>query len=118
MPRSRSPGKPKKPTEFSTCYIPCRIEPGMFREEFLVCLDATSPHNPNEVVKAQLLVDQREVSGIQGEPKRNNPASGWLQVTFIGQRGEWAEVVLPQPSQPFGERILVAGDSIRETLVS
>ena len=52
-------GKAKKPAELAPCYIPCRIEPGMFREEFLVYLDAANPHDPEEAVKAQLLVDHR-----------------------------------------------------------
>ena len=107
--------KAKIPDDFPPCYIPCRIEPGMFREEFLVYLDARDPHNPNEQIRAQLLVDQREVSGVSGAPKRHNPADGWLRVTLVGRQGEWAEVVLPQPSQPLGERVLVARDSVKET---
>jgi hypothetical protein len=87
----------------------------MFREEYLVYLDAANPHDPNQTARAQLLVDAREVSEISGTPHRNNPAHGWLRVTLLGQRGDWAEVVLPQPSQPFGERILVAGDSVKES---
>lgn len=112
---TRSNGdKAKKPTKLSPCYIPCQIAPGMFRGEFLVYLDASDPHDPNEKAKAQLLVDEREISGVIGTPKRNDPARGWLRVTLIGHRGDWAEVVLPQPSQPFGERVLIAGDSVKE----
>jgi hypothetical protein len=112
---ARSNGKAKKPTEFPLRYIPCRIEPGMFREEFLVFLDAANPHDPNEKVKAQLLVDRRELSDIQGAPKRNDPARGWLRVTLIGQKGEWAEVVLPAYRQrianvlPTAHRLSSAG---------
>jgi hypothetical protein len=35
-------------------------------------------------------------------------------VTLVERQGDWAEVVLPQPSQPLGERVLVPGDSITE----
>lgn len=112
---TRSNGsKAKRPTNLSPCRIPCKVAPGMFRGEYLVYVDAAEPSNPNEKATAQLLVDEREVSGIVGTPKRNDPVNGWLRATLIGQRGEWAEVVLPQPSQPFGERILVAYDSVRE----
>ena len=53
MARSKS-SKAKAADDFPPCYIPCRIEPGMFREEFLVYLDARDPHNPNEQFRAQL----------------------------------------------------------------
>ncbi|HVS40373.1 MAG TPA: hypothetical protein VMS17_32750 [Gemmataceae bacterium] len=110
----KNEGKAKKPAKFTPCYIPCRIEPGMFREEFLVYLDAIDPSDPNKKVKAQLFVDQREVAGVSGAPKRHNPAPAWLRVTLVAEQGEWAEVVLPQPSQPLGERILIASESVRE----
>ena len=50
--------------------IPCRVEPGMFRDEFLVYLDLVDPQNPNQTMRVQLLVDQREVTNIRGTPKR------------------------------------------------
>src|SRR5262245_34048666 len=92
-------------------YVAWRVEPGMFREELLAYLDARNPDNPDETVKAQLLVDQREVTGIQGTPKRNSPVSGWLRVSLVGKQGNWMEVVLPQPSQPLGEAVLVRAES-------
>jgi hypothetical protein len=86
----------------------------MFREEFLVYLDVRDPHHPDRQCKAQLLVDEREVSGVKGTPKRREPVDAWLRVTLLRHQGEWADVVLPQPSQPLGDRVLVAGDSLRE----
>jgi hypothetical protein len=107
-------GKAKKLAELSPCYIPCQVAPGMFRGEYLVYLDAAPPDSPNARAKAQLHVDEREVSGLSGKPKRNDPAHGWLRVTLLAKGSDWAEVVLPQPSQPFGERIVVAGGSVRK----
>jgi hypothetical protein len=112
---ARSNGsKARKLAELSPCYVPCQVEPGMFRGEYLIYLDACATDDPNKSGRAQLLVDEREVSGLSGTPRRNNPASGWLRVTLLAPRGEWVEVVLPQPSQPFGDQVLVAGRSIKE----
>jgi hypothetical protein len=107
--------KARKAADFPPCLIRCRIEPGMFREEFLVYLNAIDPENPNKTVKVQLLVDRRELSNIHGTPKRHDPADGWLRATLSDRRGEWVQVILPQPSQPLGERIWVTGDSVKET---
>jgi hypothetical protein len=114
MPRNTAK-KGKKPAALSPCYVPCRVAPGMFRQEYLVYLDAAAPHNPNETAQAQLFVDEREVSNIDGIPNRDNPVPAWLCVTLIGQGNGWAEVVLPQPSQPFGERVLVASQTVKES---
>jgi len=45
----------------------------MFRDEFLVYLDAVDPTNHGQRAKVQLLVDQREVAKLKGTPKRNSP---------------------------------------------
>ena len=95
-------------------YIPCRLEPGMFRDEFLVFLDALDPKKPNEVTKAQLLVDRRDVAGIRGTPKRNNPAPGWLRIVLGGSEGDWEMVILPQPSQPLGQSIFLKKGSAKK----
>jgi hypothetical protein len=111
----RNGTKSKKPDDFPLCYVPCRVEPGMFREELLAYLEAANPRDPNQILNVQLLVDQRDVAEVRGTPKRHTPVAGWLRATLVGYVGEWAEVVLPQPSQPLGERVLVAGDSVKET---
>jgi hypothetical protein len=86
----------------------------MFRGELLAFVDARNPDDPNELVKAQLLVDQREVAGIRGTPRPNNPVNGWLRVSVVRSKDGWMEVVLPQPSQPLGEAILVDQGVVRE----
>jgi hypothetical protein len=96
-------------------YIPCRVEPGMFRGELLVFVDdAADPSDPNVRARAQLLVDERDVTHLSGTPQRHNPAKGWLRVSLARKTGDWAVVVLPQPSQPFGEAILVNKDAVKE----
>ena len=107
--------KSKKAKIADTPYsIPCRIEPGMFRQEYLVYLDAIDPDDPKKKVAAQLLVDERDVFDIHGTPRRNNPASAKLRVALVASHGEVANVILPQPSQPLGESILVAAESVRK----
>lgn len=89
-----------------TCLVKCRLEPGMFKGEWLILLDATDPENQRDF-SVQLFVDEREVARIQGTPKRNHPVSGWLRVSLVKARNELAQVVLPQPATPVGETIFV-----------
>jgi hypothetical protein len=89
-----------------TCLVKCRLEPGMFRGEWLAFVDAFDPESQANI-GVQLFVDQREVTGIQGSPKRNAPASGWLRVSLIKAKGGLVQVVLPQPATPVGETIFV-----------
>jgi hypothetical protein len=78
----------------------------MFKGEWLVFLDATDPENQRDL-KVQLFADNREVARIQGKPKRNQPASGWLRVSLVRAKNGLAQVVLPQPATPVGETIFV-----------
>jgi hypothetical protein len=111
MAKNDSTGHPSKP---HVGYLPCKIEPGMFKGEFLVYLNGFDPVRPEEPIKAQMLVDKNEVEGIKGEPKRNSPATGWVRVTIARKvGGGMAEVVLPQPAQPVGEILLVAADELQ-----
>jgi hypothetical protein len=64
-------------------YIPCRVEPGMFRGEYLAFVDVGTVEDPSHTVRAQLLVDQREVAGLQGLPQRNSPVAGYLRVEVV-----------------------------------
>ncbi len=34
--------------------IPCRVEPGMFRDEYLAVLEGLNPNNPEETIRATL----------------------------------------------------------------
>lgn len=89
-----------------TCLVKCWLEPGMFKGEWLVFLDATDPENQRDL-KVQLFVDEREVARIQGTPKRNQPVSGWLRVSLVEAKNGLAQVVLPQPATPVGETVFV-----------
>jgi hypothetical protein len=94
-----------------TCLVKCQVEPGMFKKEWLVFLDAVNPEDRAKV-KVQLFVDEREVEGIEGSPRRNQPASGWLRVSLVKAKNELAQVVLPQPATPVGETVLVKRELI------
>jgi hypothetical protein len=94
--------------------VPCRVEPGMFRGEYLVYLDALNPNNPKQEVKAQLFADERDVKDIVGQPGRNHPASAWLAVSLVRKGNGLALIVLPQPAQPFGETLLINEEKVKD----
>jgi hypothetical protein len=89
-------------------YVLCRVEPGMFRGEFLVHLDGRNPNCPEEEIHAQLFADERDIKGLRSFPERNQPVPGWLAVSLVRAAHGLAQVVLPQPAQPFGETLLIA----------
>jgi hypothetical protein len=95
-------------------YIPCQVEPGMFQGEWLVYLDVAGPGNPEQPVRAQVLVDQRLVKGVQGSPNRNAPAPAWLRVELADTRNGFAVVVLPQPAQPVGATVFIDQGRVRQ----
>jgi hypothetical protein len=94
-----------------TCLIKCRVEPGMFKSEWLVFMDAIHPEN-RTMTRVQLFVDEREVTAIQGTPKRNQPAEAFLRASFIRAKGGLVQVVLPQPATPLGETVFVTRDLV------
>jgi hypothetical protein len=98
----------------SARYIPCQVEPGMFRGEYLVFIDLTDPDNPEKKFRAQALVDERDVHPLGGTPKRNSPVRGWLRVELLGPEKGFQRVVLPQPAQPGGTNVLVDDTQVRE----
>jgi hypothetical protein len=110
MPRAN--GHRNGTTDPRVRYLPCRAEPGMFRGELLVYLDGFDPEKRKRIT-VQLLVDEHEVENLEGEPRRNKPARGWVRVTFAGQQGDFAAVILPQPAQPVGESLLVESNDLR-----
>jgi hypothetical protein len=85
----------------------------MFRGEFLVYVNGMDPRKPDERIRVQLLVDQREVA-LSGEPQRHRPVSGWLRVTLASAWNGVGEIILPQPAQPVGESMLVDVSDLRE----
>jgi hypothetical protein len=105
--------KPKGKNGAELRYVPCRVEPGMFRGEFLVYLDALDPSNPEKKVQAQLFADERDVVGIEGMPERNQPVPAWLTVSLVRTFHGFAQIVLPQPAQPLGENLLIEEDKIK-----
>jgi hypothetical protein len=106
---ARTNGSPK--SIGSLRFLPCQAEPGMFKGEFLVYLHGLNPERGEETITVQMLVDERDVKGLERPPKRNNPEKGWVQVSLLFEKGGVAEVILPQPAQPVGQRLFVhAGD--------
>ena len=97
-------------------YLPCKAEPGMFKGELLVYLHGLHPERRGESIRVQMLVDEQEVKALTGEPKRNNPVSGWLKVSLGHEEGGVAEVVLPQPAQPVGESLLVRSSELKKAV--
>src|SRR5437764_11719359 len=67
-------------------YIPCQVEPGMFKGEYLAYIEVGTQVNPETKVKAQLLVDHQEVKGLSGTPRRNAPVQGYLRVEVADTR--------------------------------
>jgi hypothetical protein len=96
-------------------YLRCRAEPGMFKGELLVHLSGFDPLERGKRIAVQLLADEREVESLARTPKHNQPADGWLRVALAVEEGGVAEVILPQPAQPVGERVLVDAKELRTT---
>jgi hypothetical protein len=86
----------------------------MFHGEWLIHFDAYSPQNPRDRVRAQAFVDERDVIGLKGNPAKNHPVAGWLRVEVASGEGDYALLVLPQPAQPFGERVLIEKSLLRK----
>jgi hypothetical protein len=105
-------GKSKQAPRLS--YMPCRVEPGMFRGEYLVSFDAIDSQNPREEMVVRLLADEQEVVIRSGVPQRGNPAEGLLRVEVLERAKGLALLVLPQPAQPVGERTYVLENLVQE----
>ncbi len=104
---SKTNGLNRGRTASSFRYIPCRVAPGMFGDQWLVYLDVADPADPNKKVNVQLLVDKRVVSKLQGTPQRNEPAPGYLRVSLMDKEGEFSRVILPQPATATGDNVLI-----------
>jgi hypothetical protein len=99
-------------------YVPCVVEPGMFRGEYLVSFDAVDLQNPEKKVPVRLLADEQEVVVRSGVPKRGKPVEGLLRVEVLEKTNGFALLVLPQPAQPVGERTYVSADLVQERVGS
>lgn len=107
-------GKRKSRKTPKARYVPCRVEPGMFRGEYLVVFEAIDVQNPEKKVTVQLLADENEVSIRSGTPERGRPVEGLLRVEVLETIKGLALLVLPQPAQPVGERVYVDEDYLQE----
>jgi hypothetical protein len=87
-------------------YVPCEVEPGMFRGEYLVSLTAYDPREPGKQVPVKLFADERDIKSIQGSPERRKPVKALLRVAVANKGKGFAEVVFPQPAQPVGNSAL------------
>jgi hypothetical protein len=97
-------------------YLEARVEPGMFRGEFLAHLTGFRVEQPDEPVSVQMLVDQNEVVDLARTPRRNRPEPALIRVTLAGQEHGLSRVILPQPAQPVGESMLVKTTALKEKL--
>jgi hypothetical protein len=104
MPRTNESGKRAKRSPHSSLwFIPCLVEPGMFKGEWLVHVIAADPKDRGKTFPVKLFADERDVTGIQGSPKRGRPANARLRVAVANRGGGLAEIVFPQPAQPVGD---------------
>jgi len=113
---AKTNGKKTNRWESDLRFIPCQVQPGMFREEWLVFVQAINPDDPTQTVRVQLFADAREVSGVEGEPKHKQPVPAWLRVSLVRKKNGFAHVILPQPSTPIGEDILVDGKLVKRRI--
>ncbi len=98
-------------------FIPCQVEPGMFKGEWLVFLEVIDPEDPKKKKRLQLLVDERLVKMIAGNPRRKQPVPAWLEVEVAQRKKGQVKVVLPQPAYPDGDTLLVNEEVLRQEVV-
>lgn len=90
----------------------------MFKGEYLVLVKGFKPGKPDKEVIARLFADENEVRGVEREPKSGDPSNALLVVSLIGGEGGLVEVILPQPAQPLGVRLLVEEARLQEVEVT
>jgi hypothetical protein len=98
------------PTEFKPhprSLIPCRVIPGMFRDEWLLLIDAVDPKDPEKKIEVQMFADKPLVVRLEGTPTRDQPARGWLKVYQVGIANGLARILLP-----VGEYLLIQKDLV------
>ena len=93
-------------------FIPCQVEPGLFRGEYLVHVEAVDQSTDNGIIRVQLFVDEDEVKNLKGVPEHRKPVPGWLRVALASADEGLACVVLPQPALPVGESMFVRVDDL------
>jgi len=98
--------------------IPCQVEPGMFRGEYLVYVQGIDQSDKKGSIEVQLFVDENAVKCLNGIPQHNKRATGWLRVALANVEQGMARVVLPQPAVPVGESMIVKETDLREAAIS
>lgn len=84
----------------------------MFRDEWLVVIDAVDPSHPGQTMPVQMFADVRDVLRLEGTPSRGHPVKGWVRVERAGLRNGNALILLPQFAQPSGEYLLIDKDLV------
>jgi hypothetical protein len=108
--KNRKKGDRKKET--LRCYIQCKVQPGMFKDEFLAVFEGADPSAGGQVIKVQLFVDSALVQELKGRPERGREVDGMLLVEVIKRTHEWALIALPQPAIPVGPTAVVRDSNL------
>lgn len=92
--------------------IPCRVVPGMFRDEWLLLIDAVDFKDPEKKIEVQMFADKPLVVCLEGTPTKEQPARGWVKVYQVGTPNGLAQILLPQFAQPVGEYLFIDKDLV------
>src|SRR5207249_8545766 len=87
----------------SRVFIPCRVMPGWFREEWIVLIDAADPKNSGKTIEVQMFADATDVIDLEGTPTKEHPVKGYVRVSLAGSENGFALILLPQFGIPVGE---------------
>src|SRR5438128_363040 len=102
------------PPKNARVLIPCLVHPGMFRDEWIVVIDAADRNHPERRIEVQMFADVPEVTQLEGAPARGAPVKGWLRTTFAGTENGLALVVLPQVAPAVGEYLLIEPARVKQ----
>lgn len=97
----------------SLVLIPCRVVPGLFKDEWIVLIDAVDPKDPAKTIEVQMFADADLVEGLEGTPARKQPVKGWVRASLASIRDGLALILLPQFGVPVGEYLLMNKDLVR-----
>jgi hypothetical protein len=86
----------------------------MFRDEWLVFIDAVDPKNPGHTIEVQMFADARDVLRLEGTLARRQPVRGWLRVERAGEENGLALILLPQFAQPVGTYLLLKKELVEQ----
>jgi hypothetical protein len=95
-------------------FIPCKVEPGLFRGEYLVHVQGIDRSGGRNAIPVQLFVDENVIKNLSEIPQQGKPATGLLRVALAGVSKDLARVVLPQPAAPVGESMFVKRSDLVE----